>query len=196
MPTVTLPMSFKSPERELMERSRALAHVHQWHFADGPNHGEARAAAAMPPARRADSAEFAACELTAQTAALQAVTRAGGTYHLQPKAFNHALRPHWAEQVETPGGLEKFGRSADQASRVCDGRQPTRELEREHRRAVYGGGPVATRGAGRPVGGAPPLAAPAQSSTPQGAGAGVRVLLGRPVAGRRSAVRSGVPSPC
>ena len=163
VPTITMPTEFESRNHELTERSRALSHLQQWHSQDGPNHAKAVIAAELPPAKRDASAEFAACELTAQTAALQTVTRAGGTYKPQAKEFNDGLREHWAKQVETRKGLEDFGRATDEATRVCDGNRPTpvRPDERQQSRETK----IPVRGAGRPVGGTPAPAAQAQSQS-------------------------------
>ena len=121
VPTITLPARFKDKNHELTERARAVAHAEQWANRDNPNYDNARAAAPMKPAQRLQSAEYAACELVAQHAAMAAVTRAGGTYQPQRKAANDKLREHWAKQVSDPAGLDQFGRATDQARRVCDG---------------------------------------------------------------------------
>ena len=186
-PTITLPQKFKDKDHELTERARAVAHAEQWANPANPNHDNARKAAAMKPAERAKSPEHAACELTAQHAAMATVTRAGGTYQPQPKAANDKLREHWAKQVSDPAGLDQFGRATDMARRVCDGKQPERNRSRErrsnrasdqieeHARAQQARGgpqqsrgnelsglmqskPVAVRGQGRPTGGAAPAA--------------------------------------
>ena len=155
VPTITMPTEFESHDHELTERSRALSHLQQWHSQDGPNHGKAVTAAELPRAERETSADFAACELTAQTAALQTATRAGATYKPQANEFNDGLREHWAKQVETRDGLRNFGRATDEATRVCDGGKPARSMESR----------VPVRGAGRPVGGTPAPAAQAQSQS-------------------------------
>ena len=133
VPTITHPAKFKNADHELTERTRVVAHAEQWTNPGNPNHDNARKAAVMKPAERQKSPEYAACELTAQHAAMAAVTRAGGTYQPQPKAANEKLREHWAKQVSTPEGLDQFGRSTDMARRVCDGKQPERNRSRERR---------------------------------------------------------------
>ena len=133
VPTVSLPRKFKSPDHELTELARAVSHVQQWKDPSSPNHDSAREAAKLPEKARANSPAYAACELTAQHAALATVTRAGGTFKAQPIAYNDKFRKAWAEQVQSPDGLQAFGDATDQASRVCAGKQPTRELAREHR---------------------------------------------------------------
>ena len=187
VPTITLPTKFRDKDHELTERARGVAHAEQWANPKNPNHKEAVAAAKMTPKDRASSPEYAACELTAQHAAMAAVTRSGGTYQPQPAPANEKLREHWAKQVSTPEGLDKFGRATDQATRVCDAKQPARDRGREnranrssdqieeHARAQQArGGPeqsrsqavadllqgkaVPVRGAGRPAGGAAPAA--------------------------------------
>ena len=133
--TLTVPTKVKDKDRDqhLTDVSRAVAHAEQWGNPENPNHENARKAQAMKPADRAKSAEYAACELSAQSAAMAAVTRAGGTYKPQDKASNDKLREHWAKQVETPEGLQKFGKATDMARRVCDGKAATRSLEQERR---------------------------------------------------------------
>ena len=169
VPTITLPAKFKDKDHELTERARAVAHAEQWTNPDNLNYAYALKAATMKPAERLKSAEYAACELTAQHAAMAAVTRAGGTYQPQPQAANDKLREHWAKQVSTPEGLDRFGRATDIARRVCDGKLPERE-QREPRsnRAsdptedklsqLMQSTKPAVRGQGRPAAGAAPAA--------------------------------------
>jgi hypothetical protein len=130
--TLTVPAAFPNKKAELSTLSRASAHLEQVIDTANPNYTNATRAAAMTPAKRVGSQEFASAELVAQHAAMNNVTRAGETYEPMPKAHNDKLRGHWAKQVEDPDGrgLQTFADATDRCTRVVGGKQPTVDLDK------------------------------------------------------------------
>ena len=126
IPTITLPKGFDtmSDDNKLREVARAVSHVSQFQDAGSPNHDNAREAAKLTPAKQPTSAAYAACELTAQHAAVNVVTRHGGVHQPQAASFNDKMREAWAKQMESPEGLKAFAKATDRATRVAGGLEP------------------------------------------------------------------------
>ena len=163
-PVVEVPTKFPNDAAQLTEYARAAAHVTQWADKNNPNHQNAREAAAMPHRKRPTSPQFAACEITAQYAALQTVTRTGQTYEPKSQAVNDQYRKHWVKQMSEPGGVDRFGDATSRATRVCDGKHPTTGQSQQYRkeREIQGweiskqqnrakAGPAKDQSKGRPV---------------------------------------------
>ena len=144
-----------SPEVVLQDDLRFNEHVRMFTDAEDPNHRNALAAAKMPIDERLDSPQFAACELAAQEAARRTLAHAGVPFEPFDKGLTDRCRPHWKSIASEPGAADRVEQSA---ARGCE-RMRTM-MYAEPREAPK------TRGARRPVGGAPP-AAPTRERRPR-----------------------------
>ena len=128
--TLTIPTKFRDTTDELATLSRASAHLEQVIDLMNPNHVNAWSAGQLPAEERAESKAFASADLVAQHAAMNNVTRAGGTWEPMSSKHNDPQRNHWANQVQSDAGLRTFAEATDRCTRVVAGEQPTPALER------------------------------------------------------------------